>query len=290
MEIFVTGATGAVGRPLVRALLAEGHRVLAGTRRPEAYRGPGTPVRVDLDATGPPHPLGAAAGADAAYYLVHGLDRRDFALADRRRAERFAELWGPDRPVVYLGGLGEPGVGSVHLRSRHEVGAILRRHTRAVELRASIVIGAESLSFQLLARLAKLASLSLLPILAPHASATRTQPIAEADLVSALIGALTLPPGSYDIGGPDVVAYGELIERSARLQGRSLRVRPVVPLSPEWLGPASALAAGVDPWATSALFASMGTEAVVRPGHEPPGPNRATTGLDAAITAALHAS
>jgi hypothetical protein len=227
------------------------------------------------------------AGADAAYYLVHALDRRDFEAVDRRRVEHFADLWGPDRPVVYLGGLGEPGVGSAHLRSRHEVGSILRRRTRAVELRASIVIGADSLSFQLLARLAKLASLSLLPILAPLASRTRTQPIAEADLMAALVDALTLPPGSYDIGGPDVIPYRELIERSARLQGRSLQVRSVVPLAPEWLGPASALAAGVDPWATSALFASMATEAVVRPGHEPPGPAQATTDLDEAIATAL---
>lgn len=287
MEILVTGASGAVGRPLVSALLADGHRVRAGTRWPETYQGPGAPVYVDLDAGGYLDRRRAMAGADAAYYLVHALDRRDFEAIDRRRAEHFADLWGPDRPVVYLGGLGEPGVGSAHLRSRHEVGSILRHRTRAVELRASIVIGADSLSFQLLARLANLASLSLLPILAPLASRTRTQPIAEADLMAALVDALTLPPGSYDIGGPDVVPYRELIERSARLQGRSLQVRSVVPLAPEWLGPASALAAGVDPWATSALFASMGTEAVVRPGHEPPGPAQATTDLDEAIAAAL---
>jgi hypothetical protein len=155
MEIFVTGATGAIGRPLVAALVAAGHRVLAATRRPEDYEGPGTPVPVDLDADGPIDPGGAAARADAAYYLVHALDQPDFEAIDRRRAERFADLWGADRPVVYLGGLGRPGRGSPHLRSRHEIGAILRRRTAAVELRAALVIAPGSLSFQLLARLGR---------------------------------------------------------------------------------------------------------------------------------------
>jgi uncharacterized protein YbjT (DUF2867 family) len=290
MEIFVTGATGAVGRPLVEALVAEGHHVLAATRHPEAYEGPATPVGFDLDATGPVDPGRAAHGADAAYYLVHALERPDFEAVDRTRAQRFADLWGPDRPVVYLGGLGIPGLGSAHLRSRHEVGAILRGRAATVELRASIVIGAGSLSFQLLARLGRIASWSVLPLLVPTASATRTQPIAEADLLAVLVEAVDLPPGSYDIGGPDVVGYDELIARSAAAQGRRPRIRPVVPLAPEWLGPASALMAGVDPWATSALFASMGTEAVVRPGHRLPGARRETTGLDDAIAAALAAS
>ncbi len=289
MEIFVTGATGAIGRPLVRALVAEGHDVLAATRRPEAYVGPATPVRVDLDATGAVDPGGAARSADVAYYLVHALDRPDFEQVDRDRAQRFADVWGPDRPVVYLGGLGIPGLGSAHLRSRHEVGAILRSRTAAVELRASIVIGAGSLSFQLLARLGRIASWSVLPLLVPTASSTRTQPIAEADLLAVLVDAVNLPPGSYDIGGPDVVGYDELIARSAAAQGRRPTTKAVIPLAPEWLGPASALMAGVDPWATSALFASMGTEAVVRPGHRLPGPRRETTGLDDAIAAALAA-
>lgn len=290
MEIFVTGATGAVGRPLVTALVAAGHDVLAATRRPEAYEGPGTPVRFDLDADGSIDPGHRAGGADASFYLVHALEDPDFAAVDRGRAERFADHWGPDRPVVYLGGLGVPGLGSPHLRSRHEVGAILRARTACVELRAALVIGADSISFQLLARLGRLASWSPLPVLAPTASTARTQPIGQADLVDALVHGLGLAPGTYDIGGPEVIRYADLIERSARAQGRSLTVLPIVPIDPEWIGPGTALAAGVDPWATTALFAGMGEETVVRPDHEVPGPRRATTSLDDALAQALAAS
>jgi uncharacterized protein YbjT (DUF2867 family) len=290
MEIFVTGATGAVGRPLTEALSAAGHRVLAGTRRPDSYQGPATPVAFDLDAPGEADPTHAIERADAAYYLVHALEDPDFSAIDRRRAERFCDLWGADRPVVYLGGLGEPGLGSPHLRSRHEVGAILRSRTRTVELRAALVIGAASISFQLLARLGRLASCSPLPVLVPRASVARTQPIGQADLIDALAHGLELEPGSYDIGGPEVLRYADLIERSARAQGRSLQVLPIVPLDPEWIGPGTALAAGVDPWATSALFAGMASETIVRDGHRVPGPDRSTTSIDDAIAQALAAS
>ncbi|HEX2575026.1 MAG TPA: hypothetical protein VHK88_01670, partial [Aquihabitans sp.] len=234
-------------------------------------------------------PTGAAEQAEAGYYLVHALEDPDFEAIDRGRAHRFADLWGADRPVVYLGGLGEPGSGSPHLRSRHEVGAILGSHTRCVELRAGLVIGARSISFQLLARLGRLASWSLLPVLAPTASTARTQPIGEADLVAALVRALDLEPGSYDVGGPEVVRYSELIERSARVQGRRLRILPVVPVDPELLGPGTGLAAGVDPWATAALFAGMGTETVVREGHRMPADGLPTTSIDDAIASALAA-
>ena len=287
MEIFVTGATGAIGRPLVEALVADGHHVLAATRHPESYEGPGTPVRFDLDATGSPDPGQHAASADAAYYLVHALDQKDFAAVDRDRVERFADLWGPDRPVTYLGGLGEPGLGSDHLRSRHEIGVILRARCTTVELRAAMVLGAESISFQLLARLGKLASHWPLPVPVPQASAARTQPIGQADLVDALVHALELAPGSYDVGGPEVIRYADLIARSARAQGGRLKVLPVVPVDPEWIGPVSALVAGVDPWATSALFAGMGDETIVRDDHRIPGPPRATTSIDDALAQAL---
>jgi uncharacterized protein YbjT (DUF2867 family) len=293
MEIFVTGATGAIGRPLTQALTAAGHSVVAGTRHPAAYTGTGRAVAFDLDGPGPEplpslDPDGMAAGADVAYYLVHALDQRDFAAVDRRRAERFAAWWGSDRTVVYLGGLGVAATSSAHLRSRHEVGDILRARCRTVELRASMVLGPASMSFQLLARLGRLAGLvpCPFPIPIPKASGTRTQPIAEADLLTQLVEAPSLPPGRYDVGGPEVLTYGELIERSARAQGHRLRVNPVVPLDPTWIGPAASLAAATDPWATTALFAGMGSEAVIT-GTPLPAARRARTGIDAAITAAL---
>src|SRR4029079_5036017 len=107
-----------------------GHTVVAATRHPEDYDGVGAVVPFDLDGPWPPERSDAdevIASCDAAYYLIHALDRRDFEATDRRRAERFADLWGPDRRVVYLGGLGTDQGASPHLRSRHEVGRILRR-------------------------------------------------------------------------------------------------------------------------------------------------------------------
>lgn len=287
MEIFVTGATGAVGRPLVTALIEAGHRVTAASRHPA----PATPqvdvVEYDIDASVPAEAQDAMERADAGYYLLHALGDPDFAAIDRRRAADFAAQWGRGRPLVYLGGLGLPGTGSAHLQSRHEIGSILRANADTVELRASLVLGAQSLSFQLLARLGRLASCSPLPVLVPTAATARTQPIAEADLVAFLVRALEVAPGSYDIGGPDVLRYADLIARSAKVQGRSLTVWPLLPVPPDLIGPAAALGAGVDPWATAALFAGMGEETIVRPGHELPGPNLASTSVDDAIRAAL---
>lgn len=286
MQIFLTGASGAVGHELGRALQDAGHEVVAATRRPEEWTGPGRAVPFDLDAD-QIDPTGALASADAAYYLVHALERNDFVEVDRRRAERFVAAWGPTRPVVYLGGLGRPGTGSPHLRSRHEVGEILRAETATVELRASIVLGPASLSFRLLQSLGRVASCSLLPVPVPRAATALTQPIAQRDLTTALVQALESEPGCYDLGGPDVVSFAQLIERSARAQGRSLTVVPSLPFGAEWLGPGAALVAGVDPWATIALFSSMADETVVRPGRHPRGVDRPTTGLDDALRLAL---
>lgn len=286
MRTLVTGASGAVGRRLTEALADAGHDVVAATRRPMAYDGPGTAVAFDLDTD---LDLNVLDQADAAYYLVHALDRRDFADVDRRRAERFASKWGTDRPLVYLGGLGDPrsDLRSPHLRSRHEVGQILRKGCAAIEMQASLVIGADSLSFRLLRTLGGLAGLSLLPVVVPRAATTLTQPIGQADLTAALVGALDLRPGSYQIGGPDVVSFGELLERSARAQGRPLRIWPVLPVGTEWLGPAAALIASADPWATTALFGSMHVETIVDAGHLPPGLARPATTLDQALATAL---
>lgn len=288
MQILLTGATGAVGAELDRALVAGGHEVVAATRRPEAYEGDGRPVAYDLDAA-TVDPAGAGETADAAYYLVHALERPDVVDVDRARAERFSDLWGPDRPVVYLGGLGPRDSPSPHLRSRHEVGEILRSRCRAVELRASIVIGARSLSFRLARQLSCLVSSSPLPLLVPEAAAVRTQPIAQGDLTEALVSALDLAPGSYDVGGSEVVSFGQLLERTAAAQGRRLRTVPALPVGADWFGPLAALVAGQDPWATTALLASMATETVVDDARRPPDPSGRGTSLDDALARALAA-
>ncbi len=289
MQILVTGATGAVGSELVPALVSAGHDVVAATRRPSSYDGPGRAVTFDLDADDI-DPDGALARADAAYYLVHALDREAVADVDRTRAERFAEAWGPDRPVVYLGGLGPRSSPSEHLRSRHEVGEVLRSRCRAIELRASIVIGPRSLSFQLARRLACLTGLSPLPVVVPSAARVRTQPIAQADLTTALVAALDLEPGTYDIGGDEVVTFAELMERTAAAQGRRLRTIARLPVGADWFGPAASVVAGVDPWATTSLLASMATETVVDDARRPPGASGRGTSLDDALRRALDAA
>ena len=293
MRIFVTGARGAIGQQLTDALVDAGHTVVAASRHPEHYDGAGTVVPFDLDGVLPDHRSAVGdliASCDAAYYLVHALDRRDFEATDRRRCERFADLWGPDRRVVYLGGLGADHAVSPHLRSRHEVGRILRRRCDTVELRASIVLGPASTSFRLVRTLSRVASRWPLPLLVPKAADTATQPIAQHDLTTALVDALDLASGVYDVGGPEIVTFAELMERSAAAQGRSLRVRPRLWIGPEWAGPSAALLADVDARATTALFRSMGTHTVVRPDHALPTRRRPRTGVDEALQHALLAS
>lgn len=286
MQVLLTGATGAVGRDLAPALVAAGHSVVAATRAPAGWTGPGRAVTFDLDRS-PPARARSARDADVAYYLVHALDRAEVEGVDRARAERFARWWGPDRPVAYLGGLGPEDAPSTHLRSRHEVGAILRERCRTVELRASIVLGPDSLSFRLLRAVSGLAGRVPLPLPVPSASATRTQPIAQHDLTEALVGALDLTPGRYDVGGPEAVTFAELLERTAAAAGRRLRAVPRVPIGADWFGPAASLLAGVDPWATTTLLASMGTETTVDDACRPAGPDGSATGLDAALSRAL---
>jgi uncharacterized protein YbjT (DUF2867 family) len=231
MRILVTGATGFVGRALVPALVAEGHEVVAGTRRPEAYEGPGHPVAVDMHDQ--PTVGAALEGCDAAYYLVHSMESSaEFAQADRKAAIDFASEAKARRVrVVYLGGLGELNEASgrsEHLRSRHEVGAILRDGADTVELRAAIVIGKGSVSFEILRQL-----VDHLPVMVcPRWVTTRCQPIAIDDVVRYLVGGLGIPAGSYEIGGADVLTYETMMRGYAALTGRKRLIVKVPILSP----------------------------------------------------------
>jgi uncharacterized protein YbjT (DUF2867 family) len=212
------------------------------------------------------------------------------AEVERARVERFADLWGDRGPVVYLGGLGPDAAPSAHLRTRHEVGEVLRRRCPTVELRASIVIGAESLSFLLACRTARLLGRLPLPVVVPSAARVRTQPIAQEDLVAALVDALGHAPGVYEIGGDEVVTFAEIVDRTARAQGRRARALPCIPLGADWFGPAAALVTRTDPWATTALLASMATETVVDDARRPPGADGSGTSLDEALSRAVAAA
>ncbi len=230
----VTGATGFVGSHLVSTLLTAGHDVVAATRRPERYEGPVSAVGLDLDDPGTIAP--ALEGVDLAYYLVHGMEAAGYAERDAAAARAFGTAASAAGVrVVYLGGLGRGEV-SEHLASRHEVGEVLRSTCDTVELRAALVIGAGSASFEILRQLVD----RLPAMICPKWVDTRCQPIALDDALAYLAAAPLLPPGRYDIGGADVLTYREMLLAYARIAGKRRLILTVPVLTPRlsslWLG------------------------------------------------------
>ena len=244
--LLLTGATGYVGGRLLKALEQTGQRVRCLARRPAFLLprvGPDTEVVAgDLLAA---DSLGAAlAGVGVAYYLVHSMGSAGAFEADDRLAARnfgaAAKAAGVER-IVYLGGLGFSGEAlSPHLRSRQEVGEILRQSgVPVLEFRASIVLGSGSLSFELIRALVE-----RLPfMITPRWVAVLSQPIAIEDLVAYLLAAAPLPlQGNpiFEIGGADQVTYGGIMRTYARQRGIRLLMIPVPLLTPYlsslWLG------------------------------------------------------
>ena len=242
MRALVTGATGFVGGRLVPSLLAAGHEVVVLVRDRDRFDPAGyapTDVRiVEGDLLVPSTLPLAFEGIEVAYYLVHSMRAgRDFIERDRRAARNFvgvASEAGLSR-VVYLGGLGETGEDlSAHLRSRQEVEAILAEGPYDLTvLRAAVVIGAGSASFEMIRQLA-----TRLPVMVtPRWVRTPCQPIAVADVIRYLVGVLDHPEtaaGVYEVGGPDVLTYEEMLRRTAKLaRGREPFVLSVPVLSPK---------------------------------------------------------
>ena len=216
MRVLVTGASGFVGSRLAEALVEQGHDVRALTRRPEEYRGAGTPVAGDVEDVASLRR--ALKKVDVAYYLVHSLASADFEDKDALAASAFSIAAADTgvRQIVYLGGLGVDGEAlSAHLRSRREVERLLGADGVPVTvLRAAIVVGHGGISWEMTRQLA-----GMLPLMvAPDWARTRTQPIALADAVGYLDGVLDHPEAigrTFEIGGPDVLTYEDMLRRAS---------------------------------------------------------------------------
>jgi uncharacterized protein YbjT (DUF2867 family) len=270
MSALVTGATGFVGGRLARALAADGEQVRCVVRdraRAADLEAAGCELR-EGDALDADSLRGAGEGVDVAYYLIHSMGRGgdgDFADRERQAAQNFARMAREEgvEQLVYLGGLGDPG--SKHLRSRQATAETLAAEGPPLTyFRAGMVVGAGSESFRTLFYLVK-----RLPVMiAPAWLRTRTQPIGIDDVVAYLRAAPAVHESrgrEVEIGGPDVLAYGDMLDVVAEELGLRPRLKLPVPLltpalSSLWVGLVTPVDAGV----ARPLVEGLQTETVVR--------------------------
>jgi uncharacterized protein YbjT (DUF2867 family) len=269
VNILVTGITGYIGSRLTPRLLRDGHRVRGFTRHPGRVE-LGIPVATGDAVTG----VGldyALREIEVAYFLIHSMEPSSngaFDVRERAAAENFARAAAQAgvRRIIYLGGLvPAKGPASLHLASRLEVeSTLLDAIPDSVAFRASIVIGARSRAFRFLVHLVE-----RLPVLAVPAWNTHvTQPIDERDVIELLARAATsdqVGGESLDIAGPDVVSYGELIDR---IRHHMLVSRPTISFKRLTVTPIasriSAVIAGEDHALVGPLMESLGEDLLPR--------------------------
>jgi uncharacterized protein YbjT (DUF2867 family) len=261
MNVAIAGASGFVGRALTVHLLGRGHQVVALGRSATSLS---TAARtLDVDVGDESATAAALAGVDAAYYLVHSMAAGSgFREVDLRLATSFgraAATAGISR-IVYVGALGD-APGSAHLASRQEVGSALgAAGVDVVELRAAVVFGSGSISFEMLRALTE----RLPAMVCPRWVRTRIQPIALTDLLEYLEQSLLVAPGIYEIGGADVTTYREMISEYAKVRGlRPRRIVDIPLLTPHLSSYWVDLVTPVDSSISHALIESLVTEVVV---------------------------
>ncbi|UXY23711.1 SDR family oxidoreductase [Streptomyces cynarae] len=301
LRCLVTGATGYIGGRLVPELLAAGHQVRCLARSPQKVSGHPWAAEVEVaagDVTRARSVADALRGMDVAYYLVHALGTgRDFEETDRAAARIFGEQAQAAgvRRIVYLGGLTPADVPerelSPHLRSRAEVGRILLDSgVPTTVLRAAVIIGSGSASFEMLRYLTE-----RLPVMVtPRWVRTRIQPIAVRDVLRFLVGSATMPYDvnrAFDIGGPDVLTYRDMMVKYAAVAGLPRRGIVSIPvltprLSSLWIG----LVTPVPPSIARPLTESLRHEVVCRDRdieRYVPAPASGPIGFDEAVRLAL---
>ncbi|EME62578.1 SDR family oxidoreductase [Amycolatopsis decaplanina] len=241
MRCVVLGATGYVGGRLVPQLLDAGHEVRVVARSPEKVAEEPWRDRVEVergDVTDPASIETALTDCDVVYYLVHSLTRKDFVDVDREAARTVAEAakTAGARRLVYLGGIvPDDEELSPHLASRAEVGRVLLDSgVPAIVLQAAVIIGSGSASFEMLRYLTE----RLPAMVTPRWVRNRIQPIAIRDVLHYLVHAAELPSevnGAFDIGGPDVLTYLDMMRRYAVVAGLPRRAVVPVPVLTPWL-------------------------------------------------------
>jgi uncharacterized protein YbjT (DUF2867 family) len=292
--VLLTGASGYIGGRLLKALEAAGKPVRCLARHPAFLRSrvsSSTEV-IQADCLDRASLQPAMAGVQTAYYFVHSMGSAgQFEEQDRQAAHNFADAAHKQgvKRIVYLGGLGNQDQAlSAHLRSRHEVADILRSsEVPTIEFRASIVIGSGSLSFEMIRALVQ----RLPAMICPRWVAVKAQPVAIEDVVAYLVAALDLPieqSAIFEIGGPDQVSYGEIMQEYARQCGLRRWMIPVPVLTPHlsslWLGLVTPIYARVG----RKLIESMRNPTLVRDKKALTVFNIQPMGLREAIKRALH--